>query len=373
VAREPEIGMRVLLIDRAIGNWYSIGLANGLRAHGIDVLIAGPAKFEDSVDVVPVYPRGGVRGQRLAKLYDTAPGVAKMLNVLRQFRPDVLHVQWASALDLLYVRLAQAISKPRVAFTVHNPAPRGDSDIDSWQPRLLPLTDVLITHGPELREQLRGLYPELAGRIHVIEHGNYEHAARRLPARVARDRLGLPTSGPLFVFLGQIRPFKGVEILLYAYAAYVKRGHAGALAIVGTATHGKYLADLRSLGARLGIEPHWIVSENHLPHETLNLAASAATQIVLPFLEASQSGSLVFAMTHGRCVVSTTVGAVPRTLAGKGLLVPPGNSTALAAALERAAVDPRGCEALGTRARQYAVDNLSWQRVAAETIKAYAG
>src|SRR5436305_718150 len=211
--------MRVLLIDRAIGNWYSLGLANGLRAHGVNVLLGGPARLDEQFDLVPVYPRGDVRGQRLAKLYDTVRGLMRMLSTLRRFRPDVLHVQWASALDLLYVRLAKKISNPVVVFTVHNPAQRSDSDADAWQHRLLPLTDVLITHGPELRYQFNAEHRDLAQRIHVIEHGNYEHAARRLPADVARQRLGLPTKGPLFVFLGQIRPFNGVEVLLDSYTA----------------------------------------------------------------------------------------------------------------------------------------------------------
>src|SRR5437879_1373992 len=133
--------MRVLLIDRTIGNWYSLGLASGLRSRGVETVLGGPAKFDNSYDVVPVYPRAEVRGHRVAKLCDTAPGILMMRRLLRGFKPDVLHVQWASALDVLYVHLARRMTSAKIVFTVHNPEKRSESDADPWQLRLLPLTD----------------------------------------------------------------------------------------------------------------------------------------------------------------------------------------------------------------------------------------
>ena len=56
----------------------------------------------------------------------------------------------------------------------------------------------------------------------------------------------------------------------------------------------------------------WLTGSGHLPAEQLDLVTSAATQVVLPFHEASQSGSVIYAMTHGRCVVTTPSESFPR-------------------------------------------------------------
>ena len=98
---------------------------------------------------------------------------------------------------------------------------------------------------------------------------------------------------------------------------------------------------------------------------------SAATQVVLPFHEASQSGSVIYAMTHGRCVVTTPLGELPATIGQNGLLVPPGDRDALADALQIAVVDPEMCDRLGRAAREYGLAELDWTHIAGLTRNVY--
>jgi glycosyltransferase involved in cell wall biosynthesis len=370
--------MRVLLIDRTLTNGYTLGLAAGLRENGVHTVVGGPAAFRwegrDGIGAVTaVYARYGMRRRWVAKAADLPGAVARMAALLARFKPDVVHLQWASALDHVYARAARELIGAVVVFTVHNPRMRAQvrTEVDSWLQRTLPLADALVTHGPVLRGQLAAAQPALAGRIHTVEHGNFEHLIRRYPRDEARRQLGIGANEVLFAFVGQVRAAKGLETLLKAFALHRGAGHPGSLLVVGTATDQDYVSRVRAVARREGLEPEWMLSYDHMPQQALDLAVCAADQVVLPFDEASQSGTVVFGMTHGRCVVATAVGEIARTLEGRGLLVSPQSPDELAAAMKLAVEDPETCVRLGAEAREYALTALSRRNVAAQTIDAY--
>jgi glycosyltransferase involved in cell wall biosynthesis len=171
--------------------------------------------------------------------------------------------------------------------------------------------------------------------------------------------------------VGQLRPRKGIEVLLDAYATDPDRHRSTELIIAGHAPDEAYLRTLQARGRRLGISPRWIASGSLLRGEILDEVICAATQVVLPFLSASQSGSAILAMNHGRCVVGTTLGELPRTLGDRGLLVPPDDVDALSEAMRLASEAPDLCDELGRRARSYAVTELAWPRLAEQTLAVY--
>jgi glycosyltransferase involved in cell wall biosynthesis len=66
------------------------------------------------------------------------------------------------------------------------------------------------------------------------------------------------------------------------------------------------------------------------------------------------------AMALGRPIVSTAVSMIPEILEGCGVLVRPGDATALRVALARLLDDPAGAAELGRRARARCVDRYSF-------------
>lgn len=126
------------------------------------------------------------------------------------------------------------------------------------------------------------------------------------------------------------------------------------------------------MAAASAVEVDWRVSADPLPQADLDLVIAAANQVVLPFRDASQSGSVILAMTHGRCVVTTAVGELPRTVGGRGIVIETGDRQALRSAIGLAASDPAECDRLGRLAREYAESALDWNRLALETIDVYA-
>jgi glycosyltransferase involved in cell wall biosynthesis len=84
--------------------------------------------------------------------------------------------------------------------------------------------------------------------------------------------------------------------------------------------------------------------------------------------------ALVEAVTHGLPVVSTTAGAIPETVpAGAGVLVPPGDSRALARVLGMLMDDPAQRAALSARARAARAALPSWSDAAAKFAAALDG
>ena len=103
--------MRVLLTDRTLVNGYTLGLAGGLRAGGARVWIGGPARSGER-SVTAIYPRSGVPGQRVGKVYDATSGLAAFFHLLLgRARPDVIHFQWPTALDATYALLAKRLCR----------------------------------------------------------------------------------------------------------------------------------------------------------------------------------------------------------------------------------------------------------------------
>lgn len=373
--------MRVLLIDHSLLNGYTLGLAGGLHANGVQVWVGGPANSGEQPlpgeeqRVTAIYPRSGVPGQRARKAGEAAIGAASFPCLLASARPDICHLQWPTALNATYALLAKRLSRIPLVYTVHNPTGRvkEPEPHQETQDRLIALADLILAHGPAMRQLVVDAHPGATHKTHAVEIGNYENVIHRYPRAQARARLDLPLEEPLFVFVGQLRPRKGVDLLLEAFAEHYQGGGRGHLLIAGTATVPTYEARLREVARPCESRVHWLVSKRPAPQSTLDLAISAANQVVLPFQDASHSASLVLAMTYGRCVVSTAVGEVSRTLGDRGILVSPGDRHGLAQALALAERDATLCDELGKRARDYALAELSWSKVGARTLELYSG
>jgi glycosyltransferase involved in cell wall biosynthesis len=103
---------------------------------------------------------------------------------------------------------------------------------------------------------------------------------------------------------------------------------------------------------------------------------AAADVIALPRLgtQAECSGVMVQAMAAGRAIVAHDLGCFREYLGGgRGILVPPGDVTALRDSIHALLTDPTRRTRHGEAARAYARDHLAWDRIAARHVELYAG
>lgn len=190
--------------------------------------------------------------------------------------------------------------------------------------------------GAELSAKISRVY-------HGLELGHYSPA----PA---------PTDGPpLIVAVGQLVERKGFTQLVGACHALKRRGYGFECQIVG---RGPQRAELEALIGKLGLAGV-VCLRGALRHEDVIALYRRATLFVLPCVRGSDGdldgipNVIAEAMAMGLPVLSTSVSAIPELVQSgvNGLLVPPGDEDALAAALATLIDDPALRAELGRNGR----------------------
>jgi glycosyltransferase involved in cell wall biosynthesis len=147
-------------------------------------------------------------------------------------------------------------------------------------------------------------------------------------------RLDLDPGRPVALFFGFVRPYKGLRDLLEALPAVLEQVGLQLL-IVGEFWHDKqaYLDQI----AQLGVERALTIVDRYVPNEDLGLYFGAADVVVLPYRSVTQSAVVQLAFGFGKPVIATRVGDLAEVISHErtGLIVPPADPGALAAALRR--------------------------------------
>lgn len=202
-----------------------------------------------------------------------------------------------------------------------------------------------------------------------IPHGSAAiFGTPRITAAALRHHLGIGESEPVFLYFGYIRPSKGIEDLLDAFARSAARNHAR-LVIAGHVTKYADADALTRKAEQLGLSDRVIFKTNYIPNDEVTSYFDMARAVVLPYRSASQSGVLHLAFGHARPVISTAVGGLSEDVFdGKtGILVPPQDADVLARAIDLLAGNEELARQLGERAKVIAETQFTW-RAAAEVI-----
>ena len=199
-----------------------------------------------------------------------------------------------------------------------------------------------------LAEHLRQDLLVKPSRISVVANG----VRHRTPARTSlRDELRLAPDDMLAVSVGNLYPVKGHSHLLDALAQLAARHQRLHVAISGRGD----LADALSAQARasgIGERVHLLGLRSDIPE-----VLAAADVFVLPSLSEGLPLALLEAMFAGRPIIASDVGEIAVALehGSSGILVPAGDSTALAHAIDGVLSDPERARELGVRARHRAL------------------
>jgi glycosyltransferase involved in cell wall biosynthesis len=207
---------------------------------------------------------------------------------------------------------------------VPHPGDRGGMVVD-WLLRDARDADAVFALSRHVAEQLRRLRRVPPDRLHELFHPTLDYGGPPRPPR---------TGPPRFLFFGRILPYKGLPVLADAVERLAARGAAPRLSVVGEGDPGDAGRRLAALGAELDVR--WV------PHGEVGDALARHDVLVLPYVEASQSGVVGAALGAGLPVIASRVGGLAEQVDHEvsGLLVPPGDPAALAAAMDRISRDP---------------------------------
>ena len=182
-------------------------------------------------------------------------------------------------------------------------------------------------------------------RVAIVMNGVDGELFRPRDRAAARAELGLPPNGPLAVYVGNLKPEKGVLDLVAAWDLVAPHAPDATLAIVGGGplrgdVAGRAGATVRVVGPQ--------------PLERVPLWMAAADIVVLPSHTEGTPNVVLEALASGRRVVATSVGGVPDLITSRelGVLVPAKTPEALADALVlalRQPYDPAEIARIGAR------------------------
>jgi glycosyltransferase involved in cell wall biosynthesis len=224
--------------------------------------------------------------------------------------------------------------------------------------------DGLIVMSDQVRRDVETL--GLRGRVVQVAHPTYDLFGEGVARDEARMSLALPADAPVLLFFGFIRRYKGLHVLLEAMPA-IRAGLPNAVLVVAGEFYADE-ADLRAQAARLGLTddsvPAVRFDADYIPDDRVATYFSAADVVVQPYVTATQSGVAGIAYHFGRPVVTTNVGGLAETVPHDraGLVVPPEDPAALAAAVVRFFEEPKLADRLGRGVREES-DRYSWDRV----------
>jgi glycosyltransferase involved in cell wall biosynthesis len=295
---------------------------------------------------------------------------------LRRERPDLVllgDIRFPG--DLAPILLLRLLGF-RLADICHNVAPYSPNTAGGFRRsaldrflyrRIYRCFDRVFVHFEDNRRAFLADYGLPPGRVVAIPHGNeaiFEEL--RDAADVAMDEaglrreLGLAPSEPVLLLLGTLSRYKGIDLLLKAFARVAPRAR---LVLAGFPAADFDLAAHQALARELGIADRVLWVPRYVESEDVAAWMDLASVAVFPYREVFQSGALAIAQTFGVPIVATAVGAMPEAVGGSGLLVPPGDPDALASALLSILEDPDLARRLGERARQDARERFSWERI----------
>jgi glycosyltransferase involved in cell wall biosynthesis len=167
-------------------------------------------------------------------------------------------------------------------------------------------------------------------------HPVFDHFGEPLPRAEAAARLGLDPANESVLFFGLVRPYKGLDMLIDAWATLRSRGlTAGRRLLVA----GEFYDDVEKYRAqieRLGLAEQVVIHDRFVGDDEIPVWFSLADLLVLPYRSATQSGVTQIALHFDVPMVVTDVGGLPETVRDgvTGYVVAP-TVEDIAAALEK--------------------------------------
>jgi glycosyltransferase involved in cell wall biosynthesis len=375
----PEPALRVALVDPSLFTLpYDLALAEGLRANGHHVTLYGrrARAGEAAVAVEPsFYPLAESPGAaalprplRLGlKGIDHLLSMTRLRRRLAEERPDVIHFQWLPLPLVDRALLAGFHQLAPLVLTVHDTNPFNGNPSNRLQ-RLgvaesLHAFDTLVVHTGQGRARLeaRGVAPR---RIAVLPHGPLAP-----PVTAPPD----PMQGQLtFLCFGQMKPYKGLDLAVEAFALLPETLRARArLRVVGQARMD--VAPVEALAVTRGVAGQVAIETRFVAEEELPALFGRGVVALFPYREIEASGVLSLALAHGRPVIASRLGTFAETLTDgrDALLVPPGDVAALAGAMARM-IDDRGFAAGCAASMQaLALAQPDWVEIGRRTAALY--
>ncbi len=332
-------------------NPYQRLLYDGLEAEGVQLVPSAPLRFRwllasrRGVDVLHFH---------WPEIYYRHRGAAT--------RRDVALSWLRLGLFAARLRFARALGY-LVVWTVHQVQPHESPSplLDRLGTRVLARASHLLVANDRSTAALASTRFRLRVAPSVVAHGSYigVYPPGRPRAVVRRER-GIEPDAFVFLSLGHLRRYKGLRLLLDAFTATASVLPGAVLVVAGLSLDAEGAEELE---AAAGADPRIKPVLGFVPDDRVAELFGAADAAVLARSDGGTSGALLLALSHGTPVVAAELPSYRELVSedGAGWLYEPGDSRALAAAFERAAIEPPARRLGRAQAARAQAEALRWE------------
>lgn len=352
--------LRAAFISYNFGE-YCVRLVNALAEHA-DILLVMPdqiieprlGKLNISVKVLHFH------NPRLRQPIRQIRNIRSLISKIHEFNPDVIHYQGT---HLWFDLSLPLLRRYPLVFTIHDIRPHPGDRLSQKTPQWIEnfarrQAGELIVHTRYTRNLLLHEWPRAAEKTSVIPHIQIGEALSSVNREEDKN---------LVLFFGRIWEYKGLEYLIRAEPSITARVPNARFLVAG---EGEDFARYR----RMMVHPdRFIVHNEYIPEDRAAEYFRRANVVVLPYIEASQSGVIPMAYSAGKPVVATTVGGLPEMVENgrTGYLVPPRDVTQLAEAVTKLLLDEPLRRRMGADAKRKIERECSPGVAAEKTMEIY--
>ena len=357
--RRAESPLRVWMYDPWCRTpWYTAALTRALSTAGHDVRLVCPSYslephyFRDEglilrpglLDWTGRYSFVPTKLRQPGRLAEYLINTAQLSLAAALSPPQILHQQQCVLLEhgwrpeLTFLRWCRERGV-KVVHTVHNLLPHQEKPFHpSIYGELYELADALICHDEQAASALSRRFRVSRDRIHIAPHGPLFADVPSLSSARCRELLGLEPDRQIFLALGVLAHYKGLDLLLDAWADLVLSHQNTPKPLLVIAGNGPAteMRELQRRAASLGLgHDNLRLDLRYIRAAELPLYQNAADVLLYPYRDVTTSGALLTGLNYGKPIIASDLPAfreylLPNTNA---LVVPPRNRGELAKAL----------------------------------------
>ncbi len=261
---------------------------------------------------------------------------------LGDYQTDLVVVQWWHPVAAPALMAALCAVETPIVVICHNLVPHESFPLSAWLARrVLSVASTVLCHSRAVATEVLRANARVA--IEVCSMPMLAEPAAVIPADTERLRLrlGIDGVGPVALFLGFVREYKGLDLLLEAWSG-ARLAPGARLVVAGESYLGSGV-----LAAKVDCcanAESIVVDDRYLPQSELWQLLSIAELLVLPYHRASQSGLIPLARAAGLRIVVSDAGGLAEAADDRYSplsVFPSGDVRALRAALEQALASGR--------------------------------
>jgi glycosyltransferase involved in cell wall biosynthesis len=307
--------------------------------------------------------------------------------IILRWKPNIVHLHWLNPLFLgqnkfktlikTFIFIFQVfflkVIGMKIVWTVHNL--KNHENINLNLDRIcttlvVKLSSAIITHCQAAKEEVIKTFSlKDRDKVFVVPHGNYiECYENKVEKKLARKELGLTDYGLVFLFLGIIRPYKGVLELIDAF----KKLDSDEIQLVIAGKVYENSQDLTDLLVQKTADDQRIkFIPGFVAPEKIQYYMNASEVVIFPYRDVLTSGAVLLAMSFGRACIAPYKGCIGEVLDNDGsFLYELDDENGLLQAMNYALQKQSELLTMGQHNRQLA-EQYNWKHIAEMTTDIY--